>query len=213
MKKGKPSNGLAQRIAIEAARLAAEFGSTDLLGARRKAAARLGARNPKLWPDLSDVEIALREQQRLFHAPRQRAALLELLRKAVEAMTEFNTFRPLLTGPVLEGTADLNSYITLLLEADTPEDVIFFLTDKGIPWHAGETQLYFSGRRQAYRPSLQFRAGNADIKLVILAPSDRRDTLYSPDQNKPLRVGLIGEVEALLSNFDAPDTYMGTAEN
>jgi len=206
VRKGKLPNGLAQRIAIEAARLAAEFGSTDLAGARRKAAERLGARNPKLWPDISDVEIALREQQRLFHAPRQTAALLELLRIAVQAMTVFNAFRPRLTGPVLEGTADLHSEITLLLDADTPEDVIFFLTDKGIPFRAGETQLNFSQRRQAYRPSLRFRAGDTDIKLIILTPADRRDTLYSPDQNKTLRVGSIGEVEVRLSDFDASDT-------
>jgi hypothetical protein len=42
--------------------------------------------------------------------------------------------------------------------------------------------------------------------LIILTPADRRDTLYSPDQNKTLRVGSIGEVEVRLSDFDASDT-------
>ena len=214
MSKGKPPGGLAQRIAIEAARIAAEFGSTDLESARRKAAERLGVRNAKRWPGLGDVENALRERQRLFHAPRQSAALVRLLRTAIEAMHELHAFRPRLIGPVLEGTADLHSEITLLLDADTPEEVIFQLTDKGIPWHSREARVNFSQNRQDYRPCFSFRAGDAGVKLIVLTPADRRDTLYTQDQDKPLRAGSVDEVVSLLNGdrgstirpgCDAPD--------
>lgn len=194
---------MAQRIAQAAARMAADFGSTDLANARRKAAERLGARNPKHWPDLSDVEEELRVQQRLFHAPRQCAAFAQLLHIAFDAMQEFREFRPCLTGPVLEGTADLHSEITLLLYAESTEEVIFRLTDKGIPWRSGESRLNFSKTRQTDRPNLKFRAGDTGIKLIILTPGDRRDTLYAQDHNKPLRVGSIGDVESRLRALSA----------
>ena len=203
MNNGKSGSAFAHRIAVEAARIAAEFGSTDLVSARRKAVKNLGARNSKLWPDISDVEDALRKRQRLFHAPRQNAAQLQLLQTAIDAMAEFDAFQPRLFGPVLEGTADLHSEISLLLYADTPEDVIFYLTDKGIPWRAGEAHMNFSRRRQETRPSLRFRAADTDIRLIILTPTDQRETLYSHDLDKPLRVGSIHQVEARLKNLDA----------
>lgn len=184
---GPRHDGLGQRIAAAAARLAAETGDPDLTEARRKAAVRLGVRDPRLWPDLATVAALLRQEQKLFWDERQTNALAQLRDLAAQAMRDLAAFAPRLVGPVLDGTADIHSPIRLLLRADTPEDVIFALTDRHIPWHDGEVRLHYSRGRQQSRPRLRFRAGDTAVELVILGPADRNDPPVDPDTGRPLR--------------------------
>jgi hypothetical protein len=190
---------IARRIAVEAARQAVESERPDLAAVRRKAAEKLGCVDQRLWPDLATVAEAVREQQRLFRPQQQGAALTRLRELALNAMRDLAAFSPRLVGPVQDGTADTYSAIRLHLYADTPEEVIYFLTDRHIPWRDGEVTLRYSRGRQQKRPCLRFRAGNQDIELVVLSASDRGDPPVDPEREEPLRGATPDQVEGWLS--------------
>ena len=190
--------GVRAAIAQEAARLAAEHAHTDLALARRKAARRLGISDSHLWPELNQVEDALRQRQSLFHEDRQTTALAELRAIAVQAMQELREFEPRLTGAVLEGTADEHSPIRLLLMADTVEHVIFALQDLGRPWLCAEITLCYSRGRREKRPLLRFEAGHTPVELVVLSSADRADPPLAPESNKPARALRLKELLPLI---------------
>ncbi len=196
---GRHDGPLSRRIAIEAARLAAEQGDADLAGARRRAARRLGVRDPRAWPDLASIEALLRTEQRLFRAGLQPAALVRLRALAAQAMADLAIFAPRLLGPVLDGTADIHSPIRLHLQAASPEEVIFALTDRHIPWRASEVRLNYSRGRQQPRPCLKFRAGETAIELVILNAADRSDPPVDAQSRRPLSGADLATVQALAS--------------
>jgi hypothetical protein len=188
MSRKRQRDAIAARITAEAARLALEERHGDAAEIRRRAARRLGCLDQRAWPDLAEVEEAVRTQQRLFRAAPQANAQQQLRRAAMDAMDMLAGFSPRLAGAVLEGTADENSPVRLFLEAGTPEDVIFFLADHRIPWEAGEMRLYFSRGRQETRPCLSFHAGGTRVELVVLQPEDRADPPIDPERNRPLRM-------------------------
>jgi hypothetical protein len=178
---------LSRAIAIEAARLLADGHCVDSRSACRKAAERLGERNPRHWPDLASIEAALREHQGLFQADRQPAEQARLRDLALEAMHDLADFRPRLVGAVAKGLADTHSTVRLLLTADTPEQVALALEQRRIPWRSAEVMLQFSRNRRAARPAFRFQAGSTAIELVVLEPGDRDDPPRDPVDNSPLR--------------------------
>jgi hypothetical protein len=188
MSRRRQRDGIAAQIAAEAARLALEDRQGDPAEIRRRAARRLGCHDQRAWPDLDQVEQAIRTQQRLFRAMPQAEAQQQLREAATNAMQMLADFSPRLAGAVLEGTADEHSPVRLFLEAETPEEVIFFLADRRIPWEAGETRLSFSRGRQETRPCLSFHAGETRMELVVLQPADRADPPIDPERNRPLRM-------------------------
>ena len=74
------------RIAQEAARLMSEHGIRDFHHAKLKAAERLGILDTQALPRNIEIEQALREHQRLFHADSQPQLLRRRREAAVEAM-------------------------------------------------------------------------------------------------------------------------------
>lgn len=179
--------GVTQAIASEAARLIAQGHCQDHNTARRKAAERLGERNRKHWPDAQAIDRALREYQALFQRDSQPAELARLRRLALDAMQDLAGFSPRLIGSVARGVADRHHRVQLLLRADTPEQVALALTDRHIPWRAGEAQLAFSRNRREPRPALLFQAGETTFELIVLDPADRHDPPRDPLDDSPLR--------------------------
>lgn len=179
--------GLTRAIASEAARLIAQGHCQDHHAACRKAAERLGERNPRHWPDAGAIDDALREYQALFQRDSQPQELLQLRRLALQAMHDLDGFAPRLIGPVARGVANRHQRIQLLLRADTPEQVALALTDRHIPWRAGETMLDFSRNRRAARPTLSFQAGDSGVELIVLDPADRHDPPRDPLGDGPLK--------------------------
>jgi hypothetical protein len=194
----RKGSDLSRAIAVEAARLLAEGHCSDTQGACRRAAERLGERNPRHWPDLATIEIALREHQALFQADRQPLELARLQRLALEAMHDLAGFQPRLVGAVAKGLADAHSGVRLLLKADTPEQVALALEERRIPWRSAEVMLHFSRNRREPRPAFRFQAGNTPIELVVLDPGDRHDPPRDPADNGPLRGLSAKQLEAAL---------------
>ncbi len=195
-------DGIAARITAEAARLALDERRVDLAAIRRKAAQHLGCNDQRAWPDLAEVAAAIKAEQRLFRGPAQAAALVRLRRLAAAAMQTFAAFAPRLVGPVLEGTADEHTPVRLLLQAETPEDVIFTLTDHKIPWRANDVRLFFPRGRQETRPCLTFQAGDTRIELIVLGPSDRANPPVDPERDRPLRSATLERLSTELRDAD-----------
>jgi hypothetical protein len=195
---GRSRNGQRRLLSLEAARLMLEDGVGDYERARRKAAERLGVANNRLWPSNAEVQEAVREQLRLFQ-PNQADALRRLRERAVQAMRAFSGFRPRLVGPVLDGSADSGSRITLYLFADTPDEVVHALLQQHIPWVERERVLRYGGGVRHSRPLFRFEAGGVPIELLVLPIRDQSNMPLGQVTERPERGADVGQVEALMS--------------
>lgn len=189
------------RLAQEAARILAESGGQDFLTAKRKAALRLGAGDTRNMPSNTEIEEALREYQRLFRGSSQPQILHALRSEAVRAMGFFEEFRPKLTGPVLQGTADVHTPITLHIFAATVEEVGLFLMRFQIPYQMQDKRLRLSGDSQETYPCYRFMAGRFQMEVVVFL-AGKPVTPLSPVDGKPMRRASIAEVQSLLDSED-----------
>jgi hypothetical protein len=192
-----------RRLAQAAARVLLEEGPGDYERARRKAAARLGIGDHRRWPGNAEIQDALREQQRLFR-PDQAAVLQELRRQALQALHTFARFQPRLVGPVLDGSADATSPVTLHLYADTPEEVAHALLERHIPWVQRDRRLRFGGGQQQSRPLFRFQAGDTRVELLVLTPADLASPPLDPVTEQPRRGAGPQQLERLIHAGDEP---------
>ncbi len=187
-------------LAQECARLMVEEGIKDFRAAKRKAALRLAVDDRAALPDNAEIERAVIEHQRLFHAERQAVRLRVLRETALEAMRFLASFRPKLVGPVLHGTAGSHSDVQLHLFADTPKDVLMFLMEHRIPLETSERRQKLNNGDRVSLPVFRFGAGDAFIELTVFAPLDEREAPPSPVDGRPLRRAGLTEVQFLLSS-------------
>jgi hypothetical protein len=197
---------LRQRIAYEAARLMVEEAISDHELARRKAAARMGVPNSRLWPSNAEVQEALSQQQRLFQ-PSQPESLRNLRQTALQAMQALARFRPRLVGPVLDGTADRGSRVTLHLFAEVPDEVAHALLERRIPWKERTRNLRYAGGERRPHPVFQFVAGGVGVELVVLPALAQRNPPLGPVTERPERGGDIEQVRSLLDADPGPEGY------
>ena len=177
-----PHDAIRARIAFEAARLISETGLRDYAAAKRKAAARLGVNDESSLPKNVEIEAALREYQRLFHAEDQPQQLRALRETALEAMRFFAPFEPRLVGAVLDGSADAHSAVCLHLFSDDPDAPARHLAEHGMDYETDSRRLRFDQEHEADYPVLQFAADDTAIDVTIFpydglrqAPLDRID--------------------------------------
>ncbi|MDH5191006.1 MAG: hypothetical protein OEW89_07125 [Gammaproteobacteria bacterium] len=186
------------RIAMEAARIIAEGGVRDFHVAKRKAASKLGAPNTRNMPRNAEIEEALIEHQRLFKSDSHSNTIKQLLDSALEAMEFFSDFRPRLTGPILNGTANAHSSVELHLFATTPEDVAVFLMDHHIPYQQIEKRLRLGQEKYESYPGFRFLAGETDVELIVFTENKSRQAPLDQVSGKPMQRASIEEVEVLL---------------
>ncbi|WP_130619765.1 hypothetical protein [Dyella amyloliquefaciens] len=195
------------RVAQEAARLMSEHGIRDFHHAKVKAAERLGILDAQALPRNNEIEDALREHQRIFHAESQPQLLQERREAAAEAMRFLERFEPRLVGAVLEGTADAHSAVCLHVFSDTPEAVVLFLQERGVPLTQQTRRLRISRDEQSEYPVLLFAADGLPFDITVLpldalkqAPMDRID-------EKPMKRASLAAVEELLATDDNDDEF------
>ncbi|WP_020395294.1 hypothetical protein [Thiolinea disciformis] len=176
-----------QLVADETARLIFDEGYRDYRLAKLKAAERLGANQAGQQPSNDEIETALQEYVRLVDPVEQRNRLRQHRQIALEALDFLNEFQPYLTGSALEGTSGPHSPVTLYLQANRAEDVMFFLEDQNIPFQTHERKLR-SGKKQEYYPLLRFFVDNVEVELMIF-PDDGRDAhaTLNPQTGKALK--------------------------
>ncbi len=176
-----------RRLAHEAARLMAEGGIRDYHQAKLKAASRLGIHDDASLPRNREIEEALREYQRLFAGDGQREALQQRREAALPAMAFFATFSPRLFGPVLEGTADASSPISLHLHSDDPYAIARFLQEHGIPAEARSRRLRMDRQRTSDLPVWVFSAEGLAYDLTVLPALALRQAPLSAMDERPMR--------------------------
>ena len=178
---------LQRRIAYEAARLMTEYQTDDMAYACQKAAAKLGVTRRQQMPSPDEVEEALREQQRLLRGDEQPAALRHLRQQALQAMDALIQFDPLLVGSVYQGTADSNSPVRLYLFANTPEEVLFTLSDLKIPWQESQRSLSFRNGTKELVPVFKVTVDGVTIELTVMSSEEIHNRPLDPLDRQPLK--------------------------
>ncbi|MGD8784178.1 MAG: hypothetical protein PVG75_07055 [Thioalkalispiraceae bacterium] len=187
-----------QRLAQEAARVLLESGSRDFAMAKRKAAEHLRAHDTRNLPTNLEIEQALAEYQRLFRSENQPQTLQKLREVACEAMRFFSDFKPRLVGPVLSGTADINTTITLHVFSDTYEEISLLLLNNNIPFENQDKRLRFGRDLYEIYPSIVFYAEQQKIEVVVFPENKQGLKPLSPIDGKPMQRADIASVEVLL---------------
>jgi hypothetical protein len=190
---------LRARIATEAARLISESGLRDYAIAKRKAAARLGVGDDVTLPKNSEVDNALREHQRLFHAHDQPRQLQRLRDVAADAMRFFAAFEPRLVGAVLDGSADEHSAVCLHLFSDDPDAPARHLDEHGIDYATDSRRLRISANADAEFPVLQFAVDDTAIDATVFAHDALRQAPLDRIDAKPMQRATLAMVKHLLA--------------
>jgi len=188
------------RLAHEAARLMAEGGIRDYQQAKRKAAVRLGIADDASLPGNREIEDALREYQRLFHADSQAQELQQRREAALQAMDFFEPFHPRLVGPVLDGLADAHSTVALHLHADDPEAITRFLAEQLIPARLQSLRIRLDRQRSVDVMLWQFSAEGVPFELAVLPLAALRQAPVSGVDDKPMRRASAAQLRQLLAD-------------
>lgn len=189
-----------RRLAHEAARLIAESGIHDYQLAKRKAASRLGIHDDASLPRNQEIENALREYQRLFAGPDHADLLRSRREAALQAMAFFSGFSPRLVGPVLDGTADIQSPVQLHLHSDDEEAVARFLEDQRIPAGARVRRLRMDRERNADVTVWGFIADGVDFEVAVLPRQALRQAPLSVVDEQPMARASASQLATLLAD-------------
>lgn len=195
------------RVAQEAARLMSEHGIRDFHHAKVKAAERLGILDAQALPRNNEIEDALREHQRIFHADSQPQLLQERREAAAEAMRFLERFEPRLVGAVLDGTADAHSAVCLHVFSDTPEAVVLFLEERGVPLTQQTRRLRTTRDEQREYLVLLFAADGLPFDITVLPHDALKQPPLDRIDEKPMKRASLAAVEELLSSAENDDEF------
>jgi hypothetical protein len=188
-----------REVAAEAARIMATQGQRNYRLAKQKAAERIGANSRLALPSNKEVESALRSYQGFFGGEQHNRHLEALRQTAVKVMRALNAFSPRLVGPVLEGTADQNSRLSLQLFNDPPDAVAIHLAEKGLHYQQEERKIRWHDGGQHLVPLLVVEADGTTVELALFARVDLRQSPPSPIDGRPQKRATLAEVECLLA--------------
>jgi predicted ATPase len=195
------------RVAQEAARLMSEHGIRDFHHAKIKAAERLGILDAQALPRNNEIEQALREHQRIFHADTQPQLLQQRREAAAEAMRFLERFEPRLVGAVLDGTADAHSAVCLHVFSESAETVVLFLQERGVPLTQQTRRLRTTRDEQAEYPVLLFSADGLPFDITVLPLDSLRQPPLDRIDEKPMRRATLAAVEELLATSEEDDEF------
>ncbi len=192
------NNRIRQEVAAEAARIMATEGQRSYLGAKQKAARRLGLSTSSSLPSNTEVEQALRDWHGLYGGEEHATVLQDLRRGALSAMQFLAPFRPRLVGPVLEGTADEFSRISLHVFMDDPDAIIHFLLDRKIAFEQESRRIRWHDGHFRQLEIVVIEAGGQIIELILMIGRNGLQAPPSPvDGRAQKRMGA-SELEKLL---------------
>lgn len=190
-------------LAQEAARILSEEGRRDYLGAKRKAAERLGLA-PKHLPTNREVEEALAAHQRLFEGAHQEIRLLRLRRTALAAMARLDGLEVRAAGPVAGDVATAHAVVELHVFADAPEQFAFRLTDLGLPYREGERRIRWCDGRSRAVPAFAFELAGQAVEALVFTLTELREAPADPADGRPMRRLARRALEKLLETESDP---------
>lgn len=173
---------LRQEIAIAAARMIAEEGTSYDVAKRKAARMILGHSRitGEILPDNPTIENEVRLYNELFLSDTQPARLWHLRHLSLQLMKKLAMFNPYVTGTVLKGTCGEHSDIHLQLFTDNVKDVEIFLLNNGIDFNVSESPQ--SHRKYPAREIIHFLWQNEMVHLAVYDPDDirRPDKFFGP---------------------------------
>lgn len=200
MRQKSQKSHLRTHIAQTAARLIIEGGIQDYSLAKRKAAQNLQASDAGQLPGNDEIEEAINTYQRLFRSEDHLERLAKLRWTAWQAMRFLKQFYPRLVGPVLRGSADKHSNVSLHLFAEPSEEVALFLLERGIPHESGERRLRISPEAFRLYPTYTFVANEVAVELVVFPYRARKHAPLCPIDGRPMRRASVAVVESLMDH-------------
>jgi len=193
------SNQKRQRLAAEAARILVTERQRSYRLAKEKAAARLGASaNRAILPSNAEIERELRTYQSLYGGAERREQLHRLRRTALRAMAFFDLFEPRLVGPVLEGTADADSRISLHVFSEDPDALPRFAMEHHLEYRQEQRRVRWHDSGYRTLDLLVLEIDGAEVELCLLAGIDRRQAPPSPIDGRPQRRASAAQVRELV---------------
>jgi hypothetical protein len=186
-------------VAAEAARIMATEGQRNYRAAKQKAANRIGISSRLALPSNLEVEDALRSYQGFYGGEQHRLHLGLLRNTALKAMRAFESFQPRLVGPVLDGTADHHSRVTLHLFNDPPEAIALHLRERGLVYREEERRIRWHDGGYRNVCLLVIETDGIPVELALFGSLDLRQAPPSPVDGKPQRRAPLSEVECLVA--------------
>lgn len=170
-----------EQLAHQAAKLMAEDGITDHAMAKLKAARQLGAADTQHLPSNQEVDDALHSYRALYQSDNHPDCLRLLREEALAAMQMLEQFHPYLTGSVLNGTADEESDINLMLFSDDAKAVLLFLLKSNVEFEDGEWRVRINGREETVPSYTLTVESGVQIHLIVLPENARHSGSRHPD--------------------------------
>jgi len=186
-------------VAAEAARIMATEGQRNYRAAKQKAADRIGISSRLALPSNKEVEEALRAYQDCFGGEEHTQQLESLRMTALKVMRALDSFCPRLVGPVLEGTADSHSRVSLHLFNDPPDAIAIHFADKGLNYRQEERKIRWHDGNHRLIPILVTDADGITVELALFNCVDLRQAPPSPVDGRPQKRAPLAEVECLLA--------------
>lgn len=186
------------QLAQEAARIILNEGVKDYQIAKRKASERLRISDRVALPRNIEIEQAILSHQKLFFTNSDYDHQLLLWKVALGSMRFLRAFTPRLVGAILNGTAGKHSDVNLHLFADTQEEVLILLIDKGIPYRSVEKRIHYGSEYQYY-PTLRYDHADIEIEAVVFPRKMLWNPPLSASDGKPIKRAEIREVEKRLA--------------
>jgi hypothetical protein len=190
-------NDTRSRIAHLAARLMAEDGIEDYALAKRKAARQAGLPDTRELPTNDEIAAALKLYHDIYQETEHRDRLRTLREKAVHAMRELASFRPYLTGSVLNGNAGKYAGIDLQLFTDDVKSVELYFIDRDIPYKAAQARIY-AGDEPHTVPVYTVNDDGVEIEVTVLTPRELRVPLKTSPEGRAIERAKLSAVEQLL---------------
>ncbi|NIP16816.1 MAG: hypothetical protein GWM87_00615 [Xanthomonadales bacterium] len=187
-------------IAAEAARIMATEGQRNFGAAKRKAAERIGVSSRVALPSNLEVEAELRAYQGFYGGEAHERHLETLRATAIEVMRSLEPFSPRLVGPVLDGTADRHSRVSLHLFSDPPEAVAMHLRERGLNYRQEDRRIRWHDGSYRDVPLLVMDAGECVIEMALFGRVDLRQAPPSPVDGRPQKRASLTEVECLVAD-------------
>jgi len=197
-RRDRQNDRLRQEVAFEAARILATEGQRNYGQAKQKAAHRLGLSGRSGLPSNSEIETELKRYQAMYGGEERADDLTEKRRAALEAMKYFARFRPKLVGPVLEGTSDRHSRISLHVFCDVADEVIAFLLARKIRFEQETRRIRWHDNTQRDLELVVIEADGQCFELGLMAGSSWKQPPPDPVDGRAQRRAGTTEVERLI---------------
>ncbi len=188
---------LRQALAMEAAKIIATEGVRDYQQAKRKACERMGNSIHGSLPSNIEIENAISAFQHIFLSNHDEI-ILELRKTALVIMRCLQEFSPCLVGPVLEGTANADTPISIHVYSDVIEEVAETLEQQVIDLKIEEQRLKL-GKEFIFKPTIVFYYNEHELSVTIFSLRQQHQRVKSKIKNSSMQKINLKNLEKLIA--------------